>query len=337
LHKEVKIVFEEEKKVNDAGGLLREFVYLICQDIFKVERGLFSKAETQEMIYKLNPTCQDTQENLEMYKLTGRILGKALFEQMTVPIQLDRFILKQIIKKDITLDDLATVDKAFYNSLKYIKENSIDESEIFEEYFVTPSPLDGSQVDLITNGSQVKITDANKEEFIQLQLNYLGKTVVSKKLHALLSGLYQVVPEETLQIYTIEELEMKLNGLPFIDLTDWEVNSIYKGSYYKNHQVIKWFWEVMKELDQEQLSKFFHFCTGSTRLPVEGFRVLQSNRGDLQKFTIESIKYLKESSGLKSHTCFNRLELPMYPTKELLKEKLFEILNSDFTGVFGIE
>jgi len=66
-------------------------------------------------------------------------------------------------------------------------------------------------------------------------------------------------------------------------------------------------------------------------------RVLQSNRGDLQKFTIESIKYLKESSGLKSHTCFNRLELPMYPTKELLKEKLFEILNSDFTGVFGIE
>jgi len=64
------------------------------------------------MIYKLNPTCQDTQENLEMYKLTGRILGKALFEQMTVPIQLDRFILKQIIKKDITLDDLATVDKA---------------------------------------------------------------------------------------------------------------------------------------------------------------------------------------------------------------------------------
>jgi len=40
--KEVKIVFEEEKKVNDAGGLLREFVYLICQDIFKVERGIFS-------------------------------------------------------------------------------------------------------------------------------------------------------------------------------------------------------------------------------------------------------------------------------------------------------
>jgi len=69
---------------------------------------------------------------------------------------------------------------------------------------------------------------------------------------------------------------MKLNGLPFIDLTDWEVNSIYKGSYYKNHQVIKWFWEVMKELDQEQLSKFFHFCTGSTRLPVEGFRYILS-------------------------------------------------------------
>ena len=142
---------------------------------------------------------------------------------------------------------------------------------------------------------------------------------------------------------------MKMNGLPFIDLGDWEANSVYKGLYNKSHQVIKWFWEVMRELDQEQLSKFFHFCTGSTRLPVEGFRysrlqflfnenrVLQSNRGEFQKFTIESVRYSKESSGLKSHTCFNRLELPNYPKKEILKEKLMEILRADFIGVFGIE
>ena len=63
------------------------------------------------MIYKINPKCPDTKENHEMYKLIGKIVGKAMFEQITVPIQLDRFLLKQIIKQDFDLEDLATVDK----------------------------------------------------------------------------------------------------------------------------------------------------------------------------------------------------------------------------------
>ena len=37
----MKIVFEEEKKVNDAGVLLREFIHLICKEVFKAEKGKF--------------------------------------------------------------------------------------------------------------------------------------------------------------------------------------------------------------------------------------------------------------------------------------------------------
>jgi len=81
-----------------------------------------------------------------------------------------------------------------------------------------------------------------------------------------------VIPKDQFQVFTVEELEMILNGIPFIDINDWEHNTVYKGSYYKGHQVIRWFWQVMRELNQEQLSKFYHFCTGSSRLPVEGFR-----------------------------------------------------------------
>lgn len=40
--KEVKIVFEEEQRVNDAGGLLREFVHLMCLELFSAERGKIS-------------------------------------------------------------------------------------------------------------------------------------------------------------------------------------------------------------------------------------------------------------------------------------------------------
>lgn len=70
------------------------------------------KTETQEIIYKMNPKLPDSSENLELYKLTGQVIGKAIFEQITIPAQLDRFLIKQIVQSDFTLEDLATVDKS---------------------------------------------------------------------------------------------------------------------------------------------------------------------------------------------------------------------------------
>jgi len=64
---------------------------------------------------------------------------------------------------------------------------------------------------------------------------------------------------------------------------------------------------------------------------------LQSNRGETQKFTIESIKLDKDNAHLKAHTCFNRLELPMYANKEMVEEAIQVVLNMDFRGVFGLE
>lgn len=60
-------------------------------------------------------------------------------------------------------------------------------------------------------------------------------------------------------------------GMPFIDLNDWRSNTEYKGAYYKNHQVINWFWSFLETLDQAQLARFLQFCTGSSRIPINGF------------------------------------------------------------------
>jgi len=69
------------------------------------------KTDTDEVIYTINPRAANTKENLDLYKLLGRFIGKAIFEQMTIPVQLDRLLLKQIIGAEFTLDDLTTLDK----------------------------------------------------------------------------------------------------------------------------------------------------------------------------------------------------------------------------------
>jgi hypothetical protein len=62
------------------------------------------------------------------------------------------------------------------------------------------------------------------------------------------------------------------------------------------------------------------FVTGSSQIPLDGFKSLQGMSGQ-QNFNI--CKIPGELLGLpKSHTCFNQLDLPEYETKEIMEEKL---------------
>ncbi len=74
-----------------------------------------------------------------------------------------------------------------------------------------------------------------------------------------------------LKIFTSDELELLLNGQPFIDVSDWKSNTIYKG-YSESSQVVLNFWDRMLNLQQQDLMRFLQFCTGSSRVPIGGFR-----------------------------------------------------------------
>lgn len=41
-----------------------------------------------------------------------------------------------------------------------------------------------------------------------------------------------------------------------------------------NDEIINWFWEFVKEFDQKLKSNLLHFCTGSTKVPIQGFKYL---------------------------------------------------------------
>jgi len=49
---------------------------------------------------------------------------------------------------------------------------------------------------------------------------------------------YKVIPEKYISIFTSDELELLLNGQPFIDLLDWKDNTIYSGGYSSSSRVI---------------------------------------------------------------------------------------------------
>lgn len=80
------------------------------------------------------------------------------------------------------------------------------------------------------------------------------------------------MPLKYIQIFTIGELETLINGVGEISVEEWQENTEYKGEYSAKHKVIQWFWSLMKGYNQDQLGKILHFCTGSSRIPLEGFK-----------------------------------------------------------------
>ena len=89
----------------------------------------------------------------------------------------------------------------------------------------------------------------------------------------------------------------------------------------------------------EKLLLFYKFCTGCTRVPLDGFNSLQGTRNKLQKFCIESpgVKSItKEKRLIEAKTCFNRIYLPDYESKEIMNQVIETIIEND-TNFFGKE
>ncbi|CDJ49815.1 hypothetical protein EBH_0028800 [Eimeria brunetti] len=87
----------------------------------------------------------------------------------------------------------------------------------------------------------------------------------------------------------------------------------------------------MGEFDTAHKAAFLQFVTGTSRVPIGGFKNLIGMRGP-QKFSIQ--KAYGEDRLPSAHTCFNQLDLPAYSSKAVLREKLLLAITEGREG-FG--
>lgn len=71
-------------------------------------------------------------------------------------------------------------------------------------------------------------------------------------------------------MFTAEELELMISGLPDIDLEDLKRNTLYEN-YTQESQVIVNFWKVLRGFTNNQKALFLQFLTGTSKVPLEGF------------------------------------------------------------------
>lgn len=77
--------------------------------------------------------------------------------------------------------------------------------------------------------------------------------------------------------------------------------------------------QFVRQTDNEKRARLLQFVTGTCRVPVGGFAELMGSNGP-QRFCIEKVG--KDTWLPRSHTCFNRLDLPPYKSYDQMVEKL---------------
>ena len=65
-----------------------------------------------------------------------------------------------------------------------------------------------------------------------------------------------------------------IGGLGTIDLQDWKTNTRLKHCTAESPQVI-WFWRIVENYSEEMRARLLQFVTGSSRVPLQGFKALQ--------------------------------------------------------------
>ncbi|XP_068437387.1 NEDD4-like E3 ubiquitin-protein ligase WWP1 [Clinocottus analis] len=331
LRRRLYVIFRGEEGL-DYGGLAREWFFLLSHEVLNPMYCLFEYAGKSNYCLQINPASAINPDHLSYFCFIGRFIAMALFHGKFIDTGFSLPFYKRMLNKKLILKDLESIDPEFYNSLIWIRDNNIEECGL-EMYFSVDMEILGkiTSHDLKPDGTNVLVTEENKEEYISLMAEWRFSRGVEGQTKAFLDGFNEVVPLQWLQYFDEKELEVMLCGMQEVDLQDWQRNTVYRH-YTRNSKQIIWFWQLVKEVDNEVRLRLMQFVTGTCRLPLGGFAELMGSNGP-QKFCIEKVG--KDTWLPRSHTCFNRLDLPPYKSFDQLKEKLLFAIEE--TEGFGQE
>ena len=322
LQNELKVKFVGEQGV-DQGGVRKEFFILVIRQIFDPNYGMFSYNNKTRFFWFNHYSF----ESKIKYELIGTIFGLAIYNNTILDVKLPISIYKKLLGIKPTFEDLKECDEELYKNLSYILNNNDPklEEELDSNFTVVDDKFgEKIEIPLKPGGEKILINNSNKEEYVELFINWYFNTSIDDYFRSFEKGFYKVFSKNLTKILTPKELELILCGTQILDFHELKIAAAYE-EYDKNSETIKFFWEILFDFNEEEKKKFLSFVTGCDRAPIDGLGSLPitiTNGGnDLNQLPT-------------AHTCFNNLILPDYKNKEKLKKSLLTAIN--YSEGFGL-
>jgi hypothetical protein len=289
--------------------------------------------------------------------LIGKLLGLAIYNNITLEIPFPLALFKKILGVPVVLDDLIEFDPILGKSLKTLLELTEDIQETFgwtfEIEYDSQIGLGRQKHALKPDGASIPLTEENRHEFVELYIDFLFNSSIVDQFNSFMGGFNTIIERSALLLFRPMEFQELAIGSSLLDFDalgeliiplkildvlitymifhEFVEKSAQYDGWDQTHDVIKYFWEVVHALSEEDKKKLLHFITGSDRVPVGGLSKLQfviaRNGPDRYIFNLSALYFylteLNSSDRLPtSHTCYNILLLNEYASKEKLAEKL---------------
>ncbi|XP_037525567.1 probable E3 ubiquitin-protein ligase HERC4 isoform X2 [Rhipicephalus sanguineus] len=311
LKKPLKVQFHGEDAV-DAGGVKKEFFLLLLKEILDPKYGMFTEYPESRCIWF---NTQSFEEDV-MYYLIGIVCGLAIYNFTIIALPFPLVLYKKLLKQKPTLKDLQdlspTLAKGLQNLLDYAGDDL--ENTFFLTFEVSVEHYGHTlSHELKKGGSHIKVTKENRQEYVDLYVDFVLNTSVKHCFEAFSQGFYKVCSSKVLDLFHAQELMVLVVGSENYNWNELEKNAEYKDEFHKNHPTVRMFWRVFHSLDYEEKKKFLLFLTGSDRIPILGMSEI--------KVVLQPMK-VDDSHLPVAHTCFNLLDLPMYSSEAVMREKL---------------
>lgn len=311
LKKPLKVQFHGEDAV-DAGGVKKEFFLLLLKEILDPKYGMFTEYPESRCIWF---NTQSFEEDV-MYYLIGIVCGLAIYNFTIIALPFPLVLYKKLLKQKPTLKDLQdlspTLAKGLQNLLDYDGDDL--ENTFFLTFEVSVEHYGHTlSHELKKGGSHIKVTKENRQEYVDLYVDFVLNTSVKHCFEAFSQGFYKVCSSKVLDLFHAQELMVLVVGSENYNWNELEKNAEYKDEFHKNHPTVRMFWRVFHSLDYEEKKKFLLFLTGSDRIPILGMSEI--------KVVLQPMK-VDDSHLPVAHTCFNLLDLPMYSSEVVMREKL---------------
>ncbi|XP_060518971.1 E3 ubiquitin-protein ligase UBR5 isoform X3 [Cylas formicarius] len=266
-----------------------------------------------------------TYERLNAFRNVGRLLGLCLLQNELCPIFLTRHVLKSILGRPIKFHDLAFFDPVVYESLRQlvVDAETKDSNSLFSALDLNftidlAHEEGGGTVEIVPGGKDIEVTSSNVYDYVRKYAKYRMLKVQEKAIESIRTGVFDVLPEGSLDGLTAEDLRLLLNGVGDINVAVLiSYTSFNDESGESSERLVKfkrWLWSIVEKMSHLERQDLVYFWTGSPALPAseDGFQPMPS----------VTIRPADDAHLPTANTCISRLYIPLYSSRTVLRQKL---------------
>merc|ERR1711908_56569 len=126
----------------------------------------------------------------------------------------------------VVFEDMQSVDPQYFRSLQKLEELNLDDVDLgltFTAEIMRFGQL--KTIELKPGGEDIEVNESNKREYLELITQNRMTNAIKPQIDAFLEGFHELIGRDMLSIFSEDELELLISGMPSIDFADLRANT----------------------------------------------------------------------------------------------------------------